>query len=120
MAAGEALPALYDRIWVTGAVQLQVHLTIWETAVEEIRSRPEDIDRGSMKALIHCNMGNIYALLHWVQGLPANNQFDDVGENSIQHQSQSHSWMTGRDRSESLKTRTCQHLTYFNIFKETH
>lgn len=41
MPAGKALPALHDDIWVTGAVQLQVHLTVWETAVEEVWSWPE-------------------------------------------------------------------------------
>lgn len=61
MAAGKALPALHDHIWVTAAAPLQVHLTVWETAIEEVWPRP------------------------------ANYKFDDVGENSVEHQSQSHS-----------------------------
>ena len=41
MAAGEALPAFDHGIWVTAALHLQVHLPIWEAAVEEVWSRPE-------------------------------------------------------------------------------
>lgn len=43
MPAGKALSAFHDDIWVTTASQLQIHLTVWETAVEEVWSWPEDV-----------------------------------------------------------------------------
>ncbi len=42
MSARKALPALDDIIWVTAAAQLQVHLTIWETAIEEVWPWPDE------------------------------------------------------------------------------
>lgn len=41
MAAGKALSAFHDSIWVTAAAQVHVHLTVWETTVEEVWSGPE-------------------------------------------------------------------------------
>lgn len=47
MSTGKAFPALHHNIRVTTAAKLQVHVAIWETAVEEVWSRPEVRDRGT-------------------------------------------------------------------------
>ena len=46
VSTGKALTALHDHIWVTAAAQLKVHVTIWETAIEEVWPRPDGSDRG--------------------------------------------------------------------------
>lgn len=84
MPTGKALSAFHDDIWVTTASQLQIHLTVWETAVEEVWSWPEDVTQNEhggqmwsfwLKLNVLCN----------VTCLPANYKFDDIGENSVQH-----------------------------------
>lgn len=47
--------------------------------------------------------------------LPADHKFDDVGENSIKHQSQSHSWTTRRNRLMK-KTRQLKKLAVLFFF----
>lgn len=62
MPTGKALPALHNSIWVTSAAQLQVHLTIWETAVEEIWPRPER----TREQLTQCNFTTVSLLIYCV------------------------------------------------------
>lgn len=89
VSAGKALSPLHDHIWVTTAAQLQVHLPVWETPVEEVWPRPEAETNRGHGALFTCE---IHRLDISFTELPSNCEFDDVGENSVQHQTQSHSW----------------------------
>lgn len=62
VSAGKAFPSLYNNIRVTAATQIQVHLTVRETAVEEIWPRPEgekDRDGGGTQWCFsnHCHTG---------------------------------------------------------------
>ena len=93
VSAGKALPALHDDIWVTAAAQLQVHLTIWETAVEKVWPWPEAGTHADRFELLF-SVTQDFIMICCEPCLPANDKFYDVGENSVQHQSQSHSWMT--------------------------
>lgn len=62
MSAGKTLPALHDDVWVPTAAQLQVHLTIWETAIEEVWPWPEAGDEQTedrFRLLAAIMLGNI-------------------------------------------------------------
>lgn len=103
VATGKALSALHDYIWVTAATQLHVHLTVWETAIEEVWPRPEAETKhreGRVRLLTTVTLSFIIIC---EPCLPANNKFDGIGENSVQHQSQSHSWMTEGNRRQVNK-----------------
>ena len=85
MSTGKALSALHDDIWVPAATQLQVHLTIWETAIEEIWPRPEaeTTQRDKIYSFMYWDRAIHYQLYICRQCLPANNKLDRIGENSI-------------------------------------
>lgn len=81
----KALPALHDDLRVTATAQLQVHLAVWETTIEEVWPRSEGEKRS---ARTHSENTLAFAvhyhhLIVREPCLPANNKLDGVGENSI-------------------------------------